>query len=64
MKKTDSITLTIAAIGVAIGVAVWIFWPDTPWYAYAGIAIGTLLGIPNAIKTEAEQKIARKILDE
>lgn len=64
MKKSDRVVLTTAGIGVAVGVGIWMVWPDTPWYVYVGLAFGTLVGIPNALKVEAEQKIARKVLDE
>lgn len=64
MKKSDSIVLTTLGIGVAVGIGVWLTWPASPWYIYAGIATGTLLAIPEGIKHAAEQKSAKKILDE
>lgn len=64
MKKSDSIVLRTAAFGVVVGVAVWVAWPDTPWWIYVSIALGTLIGIPKAIKNEADHLVAKKILDE
>ncbi|MDP3652447.1 MAG: hypothetical protein Q8R67_12265 [Rhodoferax sp.] len=64
MKKSGQIVWAAVGIGAVIGVGVWIVWPSTPWYIFVGLAFGTLIGIPKAIKVEAEQTIAKKILDE
>lgn len=64
MKKSDSLVLTTLGIGFAVGIGVWLAWPTSPWYIYAGLAIGTLLAIPKNIKHAAEQKAAKKLLDE
>ena len=64
MKKSDSIVLTTAGIGIASGIAIFYFFPDTPWYVYVGVGVGTLLAIPKSLEDEAKQKLAKKILDE
>lgn len=64
MKQSDSVIFTTVGVGIALGVGVWMFWPSAPWYVYAAVALSTLMAIPGALKGAAEQKAAKKILDE
>jgi hypothetical protein len=64
MKQSEIITYTTYAIGTAICLAIYWFFPAAHWGFYLFIAVCTVLAVPSAVKQAADEKTARRVLDE